>query len=89
MKCFKGRPPAHQIIEKKDISVTECLENCRGLGFPLAGLVPNKCYCIQQENMDKMTIASRLSCDGDCNTQHCGNKDFITIYNLSKETPIL
>ncbi|CAL1299806.1 unnamed protein product, partial [Larinioides sclopetarius] len=63
--------------------VTECLEHCRGLGFPLAGLIPNNCFCLGNENLANMKAASRLQCDGNCGNQHCGNKDFITIYNLT------
>ncbi|KFM72841.1 Layilin, partial [Stegodyphus mimosarum] len=83
MNCFKGQPPTHQIFEKKGISVTECLEHCRGLGFPLAGSVPDKCYCLQPDNMNKLEIAARLECNGNCQNQHCGNKNFVTIYNLT------
>ncbi|GIY54538.1 hypothetical protein CDAR_257361, partial [Caerostris darwini] len=82
MNCFKGHPPPQQILEKKGISVTECLEHCRGLGFPLAGSIPDKCYCLQPDNLNNLEVAARLECNGNCQNQHCGNKDFITIYNL-------
>ncbi|GIY68755.1 c-type lectin domain-containing protein [Caerostris darwini] len=85
MNCFKGHPPPQQILEKKGISVTECLEHCRGLGFPLAGSIPDKCYCLQPDNLNNLEVAARLECNGNCQNQHCGNKDFITIYNLSKK----
>ncbi|KAG8194078.1 hypothetical protein JTE90_003023 [Oedothorax gibbosus] len=84
MNCFKGKPPPTQILEKKDISVTECLEHCRGLGFPLAGVIPNKCFCLKKDNVDKKALVDRLQCSGNCGNQHCGNKDFVTIYNLTQ-----
>ncbi|GBN56855.1 hypothetical protein AVEN_62444-1 [Araneus ventricosus] len=83
MNCFKGKPPPASILKKIGISVTECLEHCRGLGFPLAGLIPGNCFCLGKENLANMKAASRLQCDGNCGNQHCGNKDFITIYNLT------
>lgn len=83
MNCFKGRPPNTQVLERKDISVTECLEHCRGLGFPLAGLVPGRCFCLGPDNLNKLQNAARLECNGNCGNQHCGNKDFVTIYNLT------
>ncbi|XP_042902625.1 uncharacterized protein [Parasteatoda tepidariorum] len=83
MNCFKGHPPSNQILEKKGISVTECLEHCRGLGFPLAGTIPDKCFCLQKDNLNNLPIAERMECNGICQNQHCGNKDFVTIYNLT------
>ncbi|XP_042902634.1 C-type lectin lectoxin-Lio2 [Parasteatoda tepidariorum] len=88
MNCFKGKPPPKDILDKKGISVTECLEHCRGLGFTLAGIIPDKCFCLGEDNLKSFANANRLQCSGNCGNQHCGNKDFITIYNLThyKET---
>ncbi|GFU38209.1 uncharacterized protein NPIL_423372 [Nephila pilipes] len=83
MNCFKGKPPPAHVLKKKGMSVTECLEHCRGLGFPLAGLIPGQCFCLGPESISNMKAAARLQCDGNCGNQHCGNKDFITIYNLT------
>ncbi|GIZ02069.1 uncharacterized protein CEXT_73101 [Caerostris extrusa] len=49
----------------------------------LAGLIPNICFCLNKDSVGNMKAASRLQCDGNCGNQHCGNKDFITIYNLT------
>lgn len=84
MNCFKGKPPAKQVLEKEGISVTECLEHCRGLGYTLVGTVPNKCYCLEEESVRKLEIADRIECSGICQSQHCGNDNFVTVYNLSK-----
>ncbi|PRD33044.1 UNVERIFIED_CONTAM: Layilin [Trichonephila clavipes] len=83
MNCFKGQPPTPS-LEKKDISVTECLEHCRGLGYTLAGTIPDKCFCLKADNLNNMEVAPRLECNGNCQNQHCGNNNFVTIYNLSK-----
>ncbi|GFQ90324.1 layilin [Trichonephila clavata] len=82
MNCFKGQPP-NPSLEKKDISVTECLEHCRGLGYTLAGTIPDKCFCLKANNLNNMEVAPRLECNGNCQNQHCGNNNFVTIYNLT------
>ncbi|GFV87694.1 layilin [Trichonephila clavipes] len=82
MNCFKGQPPTPS-LEKKDISVTECLEHCRGLGYTLAGTIPDKCFCLKADNLNNMEVAPRLECNGNCQNQHCGNNNFVTIYNLT------
>ncbi|KAG8194079.1 hypothetical protein JTE90_003024 [Oedothorax gibbosus] len=86
MSCFKGHPPPQQIFEKKGVSVTECLEHCRGQGFPLAGSVPDKCFCLKPDNINALKEAERHECNGHCQNQHCGNNNFITIYNLTYYT---
>ncbi|KAH9490171.1 hypothetical protein Btru_051242 [Bulinus truncatus] len=83
--CYMSLSPQYQRLSGyRDLTVTQCLETCKGLGKRLAGIkFQTACYCIENENITKATndYLCEKTC---CFQQSCGSavNDYMTVYEI-------
>ncbi|KAK6970192.1 macrophage mannose receptor 1, partial [Biomphalaria glabrata] len=83
--CYLSAASQNQyLIGYRDLTVTQCLETCKGLGKMLAGVrYQNSCHCIGSG--ENITKTLETNCEQRCaRQQNCGASlfDYMTVYAI-------
>ncbi|XP_067118318.1 uncharacterized protein [Centruroides vittatus] len=82
VNCY-DKPHTSYVWKALDMSVTLCIEHCRGRGYQSAAVKPDRCFCQTKKDAEKSTIIDLEKCDSLCEEQHCGRDEALAVYNIS------